>query len=363
MTLTLRRDARESRRRRVFAAIGALWLSAALAHPAQAEQEDALFQPPGAVALTSTYPASATAINSANVILLNMGSGIARAFAALGDKLVAISPQSTLAFVEDVNEQGTVAGAASMGRTMQPLIWTAAGGVELLPLPEGSSGARGVAIDEAGNVVVTTQGFPRQALPDAFVYRSAMRSYVPLPGVVGFATVPSGVNARGDIVGTLGHYDSELKRSTDRPVLWEAGTYTMRELSVALDGVGGGTSGRAAAINDAGTIVGTLVIDGKERAVMWVGERHELRDLGPGRATAINNRDLVGGVGQLEGRPRAKLWDLRRGRAVYLGGLASGQATIQSSVADVNDDGRAIGEVSDGRGIYAVVFARYAPED
>ena len=133
------------------------------------------------------------------------------------------------------------------------------------------------------------------------------------------------INVRGQVVGY--GYGS----GRDRAFLWEAGSKTV------LDALGG--SHAAAAINDAGQIVGTstvisLAISTRVTGVMWSGSK--VINLGTflGRTMAINNRGQI--IISSEYGP--VLWD---------NGVIS-QVPGLTSARDINDRGQILG-VSDGR--------------
>jgi hypothetical protein len=282
------------------------------------------------------------------------------------EEIVELEASLRRPFVSGVNERGVVVGGAYSDAGWRPFTWSAAHGAELLPLPPGLGAARGVGIDGQGNVVVSALHGSSTTYVDAFVFRAATRTYEALDGrSAGIEARPLGVSEQGVIVGSLWWYSEGNNRIYEYPGYWGAETLRFHDLPYTPHAeFGGGMIGRAQAMNDAGTIVGSLNAGPYSLAVVWVDRDQLPEHLGLGRAVTINNHGVIGGYEQVPGeQPRAVLWDLPRGRRIYLGGLASGETTTWSVVTDINDDGRAVGQVSAGPIVHAVEFARYAPQD
>lgn len=173
--------------------------------------------------------------------------------------------------------------------------------------------------------------------------REGLTVLPPLHGDI--ATLAEAINNRGQVVG-----HSIQQSFVGHPVLWEGGRV------VALETLPDQATGQAADINDAGVIVGSVVLHdswtGQQRAVMWRNGR--VIDLFPASvgfssAVAINNRGQV--IGQAFGTMMvqdgnvsrsielagAYIWD--RGRITRLGGLGG----VNTIPYDINERGQVTG--------------------
>jgi len=237
-----------------------------------------------------------------------------------------------------VNADGVVVGWEGLrggGATMYPFMWSRDGYAHI-----GKGQGRANAINDAGTITGTIGDFANSG--HAFTWKDGVLTDL---GTVGSATYSEGmaINAAGDIVGAVGHLAQEAGVMTYFDgVMTDWGTLggndaaatgvnAHREICGTMHtplhlnplpfhmkdgvvtrilGVPGMVSGDAAAINDAGEVVGTARIHGAEfqiqHAYVWRdGRAVDLNDRiaegGEGwvleRATSINNRGEIVGHG------------------------------------------------------------------
>jgi probable HAF family extracellular repeat protein len=173
--------------------------------------------------------------------------------------------------------------------------------------------------------------------------RDGLTVLPPLRGDI--ASLAEAINNRRQVVG-----HSIREPFVGHPVLWEEGR------AVALEALPDQATGQAADINEAGVIVGSVVLHdswiGQQRAVMW--RNGKVTDLFPASVTfssalAINNRGQV--IGQAFGTMMvqdgnvsrsielagAYIWD--RGSITRLGGLGG----VNTIPQDINERGQITG--------------------
>ena len=142
--------------------------------------------------------------------------------------------------------------------------------------------------------------------------------------------VAAAVNDRGDVVGSL------LRDGRVRAALWTGG-----EL-VLLQGLSEDGDSRATDVNDVGVIVGSSHdAQGRERAVRWIdGTPEDLGTLGGEEATAlgINHRGQIVGVSETEGDLQGFLWE-----DGTLSALPPGPNAEFAYAEDINDRGVVVG--------------------
>jgi probable HAF family extracellular repeat protein len=255
----------------------------------------------------------------------------------------------------DINNAGTVVGTLRQQGVSRLMLWSEAGGMVVVPLPQGWRSAEGFAINEAGVVA------GRATLADSSlrVFRwSAAAGMQLLPRVYQGSEIPTSpsqyreyvteINEAGDILGSFTHFCmaggpvpchgyywrgavvwtasgeqrvlagesglavtvTDLSESGvvvgcdhDTPTLWTA--------AGARQALGApGQTGCAAAVNEAGVVVGEL----DDLAFRWTAAEgmEVLGTLGGAfsRATDVNEAgDVTGGTSQSAGRPyTAFLW-------------------------------------------------------
>jgi uncharacterized membrane protein len=231
------------------------------------------------------------------------------------------APASAASFMElpffdawDISADGlTVVGASA-----SPVRWTAAGGVEPLPVPLGSAGGAARAVSADGSVAVGVTYGPEVALRWG-------PSGVQVLGPASSAAY--GVSADASVV---------VGVSRSRPVHWDVGGG-----EVPLPGTTGG--GALDATPDGSKIVGWAWVSPGFEAVEWTGGGMTvLTNLGGGsaaRAIASDGRTIVGRVAPFGSGARhiAALW--RDGDLTTLGAIPG---TFQSDAWDVSGDGSVV---------------------
>ena len=135
-----------------------------------------------------------------------------------------------------------------------------------------------------------------------------------------------GINAVGDVVGW-----SYTSGGQQHAVLWPVGGGAPRDLG----GLPGASSSSARAINDAGDVVGSSyvgTVNPIEHATLWPASGGLPRDLGTGRANAINSAGTIVGYGS---PVVPTVWPAGGGAASTLPGWASGWAFGINGAGDV----------------------------
>jgi probable HAF family extracellular repeat protein len=155
------------------------------------------------------------------------------------------------------------------------------------------------------------------------------------------------VNDRGTVVGT-----AETASGTEHAFVWDRPT-GMRDL-----GTLGGARSTATAVSDRGSVTGTAqTSSGVEHAFVW-NRRNGMRDLGTlggtsSTATAINDRGAVAGTATNgRGESRAFLWTARRGLRDVGGSLSSTSVAVD---LDHRDD--VLGQYLDRSSVRRAFFA------
>lgn len=239
-------------------------------------------------------------------------------------------------------------------------LWSAASGVRELGAhvstsPVGLDDRGRIVINDIDPIAVRPNRWTRAARISASVLDTATMRRTRLPELSESAprgTTARGVNGRGDVVGSAPDLEGK-----DVPVLWEASRYALEVLPTLPDPDGSLLPGRAIAISNTGTIVGTVdvpypcagAVDEEQlcltpQVVAWTGEEHTLTLLGEGQPAAVNSQDVI--VGD-------RIWDLGSYRVVPL--VPSG-ASEYAFAYDIDDNGVIVGE----KGGRAVQF-RFVP--
>jgi probable HAF family extracellular repeat protein len=254
-----------------------------------------------------------------------------------------------------INTTGTVVGyevTAICGGGNRPMVWTEAGGLRQLPVPEGTCNAAAKAINDGGTIVGSANNAAYRWLPGS----GETWTFEKLPGLD--AASPQDINGGGDIV--LLHNDGNIEIPRWIGTLWIEGTGV-----VHLPDLPGATRGCSSkglnnlrqavgycvyrenenltpviwlspqteptalpllpgivrswsnAINDAGVIVGVAqTSSGVNQAVRWIpsGGTWVVEDLGSlggkSEAKAINNRGQIAGFSRVGGSSdHAFVWE------------------------------------------------------
>lgn len=258
--------------------------------------------------------------------------------------------QGTSAVVRGPNAAGRAVGGgrpqqgASPAVTRQGLLFQASGVVPVQG-PDNSDFVTVFGINDLGDLV---GGSNAAAGVQAFLQApgQAARRLAPLPGDT--AGMAFAINNHQQVVGfssgPLGQ----------RAVTWSA-TGTPSALPSA-----GATSSRASGINDRGDVVGTVVTGGSRQPALWTASAAaQLLMLLPGHAigeaAAVNAQgDVVGYSATADEVRRATLWRAA-GVAVDLGTLAGGTA---SHATGINGAGDVVGTSDSTRGSRAFVWTR-----
>jgi probable HAF family extracellular repeat protein len=201
----------------------------------------------------------------------------------------------------DINDLGDVAGVLNTGSAIIPIVWTAKGGLNRIPLLAGDNCGQATAINKSGNVVGYSSG---GGGVKAFFWRRniGLRNLGTLPG--GRSSTAWDVNDASEVVGTSGSSNGE------RAVLWT----------------------KAGNVRDLGTLSGD-----------WASE-----------AVAINNRGEVVGSSKGPRGTRAFIWS-RGGGMEELGILPGGDS---SRAMDINDSGEVVGSSASGTGEQAFIWTK-----
>lgn len=256
--------------------------------------------------------------------------------------------QGTSAVVRGPNTASRAVGGgrlqqgASPAVTRQGLLFQASGVVPVQG-PDNSDFVTVFGINDLGALV---GGFNTAAGVQAFIQAAGQpaRRLGPLAGDV--ASVAFAINNHHQVVGfssgPLGQ----------RAVTWSA-TGTPSALPSA-----GATSSRASGINDRGDAVGTVVTGGSRQPALWTASAAlQLLMLLPGHAigeaAAVNGRgDVAGYSATVDEVRRATLWPAA-GVALDLGTLEGGTA---SHATGINSAGEVVGTSSSSRGSRAFLW-------
>ena len=216
-------------------------------------------------------------------------------------------------FAEGINDAGQVTGRSDTadGRR-EAFLYAgtpgAGGAMTGLGFLEGDTSSLGAAINGAGQVAGTSQG---AETGEAFLYTGTPGAGGAMTGL-GFldgdtSSLALGINEAGHVAGSSSFFDADTGEFRSRAFLFADG---------AMTGLGtlGGTTGRAAGLNDAGRVVGTSeTADFRSSAFLWdaAGGMRDLNGLiDPDSgwvledAFGINDAGFIVGAGRFEGGSR-----------------------------------------------------------
>jgi probable HAF family extracellular repeat protein len=235
-----------------------------------------------------------------------------------------------------INDTQQVVGASNTDVSLVPFVWTAAGGVQRVPMLAGDNGGQAFSVNKYGDVVGYSSG-PRGARAFLWTRGVGLRDLGVLPGgtdstardlnnlseVVGTSSSPAGNRAvrwtkAGDLqdLGTLpGDTSSEATAISNSGVVvgYSSGPRGTRAFrwtkTTGMQDLGmlpGASSSRALDVSEAGAVVGSCSGSSTERAFIWTAEggMKDLNDLvsatlGVGllEAHAINNKGQILAMG------------------------------------------------------------------
>ena len=207
-----------------------------------------------------------------------------------GDHLAAVNPWA-------LNEAGDVAGFVTCSLVRRAFRWTADTGLEVIPMPAGTTESRGLAIN--GSKVVGTYDNPILELGKAgFLYDFETDQFTSL------GTLPRGnwseahaINSTGEIVGFWGNI---VKGPSPLAFIWRDGEM------ININGDFGTINTEANGINTAGLVTGWMgdsQVNNDARAFIWDDGKVTELPLVPNGVTAkgeaINEQGHVAGEGRV----------------------------------------------------------------
>jgi probable HAF family extracellular repeat protein len=300
-------------------------------------------------ALDETYPqATAYGINDRGDVVgwSAMGaSGHAFVRNINGGDMVDLTPnlsEDQGSSASAVNKDGIVVGTINRpdpaSHFRAPFTWWAFTGLDVLPLPEGTTDAEAVDIDDRGFVLVV--GYTTRPTDEgrtaSFVWDPGRRAYTPLPPATpGGTAVGFRFDGRGGVVGSASVPIPD-GRVIPTAAVWAPGTLAVRTLphtkprSEVFD------------VNKNGMLVGYQTdYDYTKVAVYWPSADALPVELPGEEANAVNDAGQIVGrrvSNPAEGYRAAVLWEPGRGRTTDLGDKAGG-----SEAHDINASGRSVG--------------------
>jgi len=203
-----------------------------------------------------------------------------------------------------INDTGEVAGAANVSKSIVPLVWTAAGGVQRLPMLPGDNGGQAFAINKYGHVVGYSSG-PNGRKAFLWTRSAGVHNLSVLPG--SNTSSACGINDLDEVAGI------STSKACPRAVLWTK-YGNVRDLGTLL----GDTSSQATAINNNGNVIGYSKGPRGMRAFLWT-QASGMQDIGvlPGgtssQAFSINDLGDVVGSSTSSAGDRAFIWTKQAG--------------------------------------------------
>lgn len=217
---------------------------------------------------------------------------------------------------------------------------------------DGIAALRPTGINSRGDVVGTTLGDASSA-SKAFFYDGSSRTTVCLRAPGTSSQTATAINTARRIAGWVAVADDGPTGSRQRPVLWEDATIVYLDVPVPATAAAG--SANALALNELGTVVGWFVPADWQHAVVWAGGA--MRDVGLGAspgsvAMAINGTGIAAGF---SARQRGNTSELH---AVVFG------ADRVSEIVDVPGAENSTAEaINDSGGVVGVTFPSAHPEE
>jgi probable HAF family extracellular repeat protein len=203
-----------------------------------------------------------------------------------------------------INDAGEAAGAANIGKSVVPFVWTPTGGLQRIPLLPGDNCGQAFSINKYGHVAGYSSG-PNGRSAFLWTRREGVRNLGVLPG--GNYSSACDVNDLDQVAGTSG------SAAGDRAVLWTK-TGEVRDLGT----LPGYLSSEASAINNNGDVVGYSKGPRGVRAFLWT-QATGMQDLGAlsggnsSQAIGINDMGAVVGSSTSSSGDRAFIWTKQAG--------------------------------------------------
>ena len=203
-----------------------------------------------------------------------------------------------------INDAEEVAGAANVAKSIVPVVWTPAGGLERIPTLPGDNGGQAFAINKYGYVVGHSSG-PNGRKAFLWKRNGGVHNLGILPG--GTYSIACDINDFDQVSGTSG------SAAGTRAVLWtkDGNVHDLGTLP-------GDTSSEAAAINNNGDVVGYSKGPRGMRAFLWT-QATGMQDLGvlsggsSSQAFGINDLGDVVGSSTSSAGDRAFIWTKQAG--------------------------------------------------
>jgi probable HAF family extracellular repeat protein len=217
-----------------------------------------------------------------------------------------------------INDAGEIAGAANTDKSIVPVIWTPADGLQRIPLPPGDNCGQAFGINKYGHVAGYSSG-PNGRRAFLWTQSRGVRNLGVLPR--GNYSTAFDINDLDEVAGT------SASAAGNRAVLWTK-TGNVRDLGT----LPGDNSSQATAINNNGDVVGYSSGPRGLRAFLWT-QATGMQDLGvlPGgnssRALGINDMGTVVGSSTSSSGDHAFVWTKEAGMR-DLNGAASGSMPV-----------------------------------
>ena len=232
-----------------------------------------------------------------------------------------------------INDLDQIVGAFNTDQALVPFFWTAASGMQRLPLLPGHNAGQALAINNHGQVVGYSSGAGGTR---AFMWsrRTGVRDLGLLPG--GSYSRARGVNDAGEIIGTAG------TAAGGHAVFWSKDG-SIHDLAT----LAGDTSSAAMGINSAGDVVGYSKGTAGMRAFLWT-KAGGMQDLGvlkggnSSRAFHINASRTIVGTSTSAAGDRAFVWNPQIGMKDLNQAIPADQGVVFVEADLINNRGQIV---------------------